>query len=198
MTNNQINYLNLLETQRANRAKEDVSRQNLSETARHNVRTEDESERSNRARESYSILSLAETMRSNKAKETETARSNLAKEGEVNRSNLAKEAEAKRSNLAKESETHRHNTWTEALDYSHQSGLPVVYTPTMVERDAKLKDTLYLPDADRASGWIQSKVPTFGKVYDNVAEFFNGFEGSHKSKFKSPGKLKKRRQTKSK
>lgn len=182
MTNNQINYLNLLETQRANRAKEDVSRQTLSETTRHNVRTEDESERSNRAKESYSILSLAENIRSNKAKENETMRANLAKEGETNRANLAKEAETERSNYAKEGETHRHNTWTEALDYSKQKGLPLVYTPTMVERDAKLKDTLYLPDADRVSGWIQSKVPTFGKVYDNVAEFFGGFKGTHKSK----------------
>ena len=182
MTNNQINYLNLLETQRANRAKEDVSRQTLSETSRHNVRTEDESERSNRAKEAYSIFSLSETIRSNKAKEHETSRSNLAKEAETNRANMAKEAETGRANQAKENETHRHNTWTEALDYSKQSKMPYIYTPTMVERDAKLKDTLYLPDADRASGWIQSKVPTFGDVYDNIAEFFGGFKDSHKSK----------------
>ena len=172
MTNNQINYLSLQETRRANRAKEDVSARTLSESMRHSMRSEDETERSNRAKE-------AEAERSNRAKESfnilnlaETTRSNRTKESEMNRSNIEREKETKRANVAKENESARHNKWTEALDYSKQSAMPFIYTPEMVRRDAALKDTLYMPDVDRATGWIQSKVPTFGKVYDSIESFF--------------------------
>lgn len=172
MTNNQINYLSLQETRRANRAKEDISARTLSESVRHSMRSEDETERSNRSRE-------AETERSNRAKESfnilslaETMRSNKEKEAETNRSNVEREKEAHRSNAAREREATRHNKWTEALDYSKQSAMPFIYTPEMVARDASLKNTLYMPDAERASGWIQSKVPTFGQVYDSIESFF--------------------------
>lgn len=62
MTTNQVAYQNLLEAQRANKAREDENR------------------RSNIARE-------VETNRSNVAKETETNRSNLVNERETERNN---------------------------------------------------------------------------------------------------------------
>ena len=73
MTQMGVNYLNLQETQRANRAKEGLTRSEQ-----------------------------AETRRSNLAREFETNRSNLARELETNRSNLARELETNRSNLANE------------------------------------------------------------------------------------------------
>lgn len=161
MTNNQINYLSLEETRRANRVKEGISLRDLSEKSRHNERTEVETERSNRAKEH-------EAERSNRARES----FNILNLAETRRANLAKETETNRSSVAKENEAKRHNRWTEALDYSKQSGLPLIYTPEMVERDASLKNALYMPDAKRVSGWIESKVPTFGDAYDSIRDFF--------------------------
>lgn len=109
MTRNQISYLEHLENQRSNKAKE-------WETHRSNRAKETETERANRAIESVNLINsqlrageLAETVRSNKAREIETNRSNVANEllkadsnAEVRRSNLAREAETNRSNLQSE------------------------------------------------------------------------------------------------
>lgn len=80
MTNNQINYLNYLETARSNRSRE-------TETSRHNVQSE-----------KIDIGKLAETQRSNLISEAETNRSNVAREN----INLATLAETKRHNVAYE------------------------------------------------------------------------------------------------
>lgn len=90
MTKNQIDYQALLESQRANRAGEQLKREQNAETKRSNLAQE------------------MEANRSHVAQETETARSNLAKELETNRSNIAREVETNRSNLAKELENNRH------------------------------------------------------------------------------------------
>lgn len=68
-----------------------------------------EQKRSNRANEAHNAAKLAEESRHNIVFEGETHRSNLAREFENNRANLAKEEENRRSNLAKEAETNRHN-----------------------------------------------------------------------------------------
>lgn len=73
MTQNQINYQNLVETKRANRRKEELSEAQNTETNRANLAKE------------------AENYRSNVAREQENIRSNLAREIETNRSNLASE-----------------------------------------------------------------------------------------------------------
>lgn len=105
MTTNQIEYGKLVETRRSNQVREI------------------ETERHNRATEQLSFDQLAEQIRSNKAKEkinwaelSEKNRSNLVNEAiqtarldEEKRSNLAREAETIRSNMAKETETHRSN-----------------------------------------------------------------------------------------
>lgn len=99
MTRNQIEYRSILETERANKAKES------------------ENERSNLAKE-------AETHRSNVANETETNRSNVARETETHRSNVVKEKETNRSNKAKEnlgllnySEAVRHNKTRNTIEF---------------------------------------------------------------------------------
>lgn len=61
-----------------------------------------ESERSNRANEDIKRSEIAETRRHNVSSETETSRHNVATEGETNRHNLATEGETNRSNLASE------------------------------------------------------------------------------------------------
>lgn len=116
MTNNQIAYMNALETQRANLAKEGLGSATLEETKRSNISNESikggtlgESIRHNMTTESVAVGQLGvsqrmadETARSNKAKEYETSRSNIAKEQENVRSNTAREQETTRSNLASE------------------------------------------------------------------------------------------------
>lgn len=163
MTNNQINYLNLQETRRANRAKEDISAQTLSESSRHNKRSEEESERSNRARE-------YENERSNRARES----FNILNLAETHRANTAKEEETNRSNSEKEKETNRHNKWTEALDYSKQVGMPFVFTPGMVESNTALKDSLYSPAVDQITGWFQGKIPGYWNGNNSVRPFLPG------------------------
>lgn len=112
MTRNQIDYQKSLETARANRASEQLGRDQLVETNRSNLRNEAlkheaniETNRSNLARE-------AETHRSNVANESETQRSNLVRERETNRSNLANEL-IKSATLAEQS---RHNVSQENID----------------------------------------------------------------------------------
>lgn len=163
MTNNQISYLSLLETQRANRVKEGLSAQTLSESSRHNRRSEIETERSNRAKE-------YESERSNRAKEG----FNILNLAESRRANTAKEKETNRSNLEKEKETNRHNKWAEAFDYSKQVGLPFVFTPTMVGKNTTLKDSLYSPALDQITGWYQSKIPGYWGGDNNVRPFLPG------------------------
>nr|DAG68973.1 MAG TPA: hypothetical protein [Picobirnaviridae sp.] len=150
MTRNQIEYNRLLETQRANRASEELTRTRdersyalgqaqLAEAGRHNLQDEairrsslDESVRSNRARED-------ETARSNRARELEMSRSNRAAEAEAYRSNVARETELNRANLASESqrraelaldteirrgqlaESQRHNRASENISWSNVS-----------------------------------------------------------------------------
>lgn len=125
MTQNQIEYQKLLETQLHNRNSEaETNRANLvSEGLQRD--SHNENVRANRAREEENLRShLAaerENERSNKARETETNRSNLANEliksqqlVETNRSNLVREAEEHRANLAREIETHANNTLNRA------------------------------------------------------------------------------------
>lgn len=132
MTKNQIEYAKLLETSRANKANEELTKRRddrayevnlgqLDESRRHNVATEaqaraslDETIRANQAREAHEVNVLAETKRSNQAREAETQRSNLAREAETHRSNVAQEVELNRSHLANEAETRRSNLAREA------------------------------------------------------------------------------------
>lgn len=94
MTNNQINYWNLKETNRSNLEKERQGRDVIAETGRHNRATEaidlgklEETQRHNRVTESQTDRSLSETERSNKVREqlagleyAEKVRSNQAQE----------------------------------------------------------------------------------------------------------------------
>lgn len=80
MTANQINYWNLQETRRANRARETETQRhnvkseeyntgNLLETSRHNMATENESVRHNRQSENVAFITASEVARHNKATE---------------------------------------------------------------------------------------------------------------------------------
>lgn len=99
MTTNQLAYLNLQETIRANQAREgETHRANLaSESLR--LRDTLESIRHNQKLENISMFNLGETWRSNRARENENQRHNLETESlqsstiaETNRANLANEA----------------------------------------------------------------------------------------------------------
>lgn len=95
MTNNQIAYWQLLETQRANRtreqetnrsnvAQEGLRRQEIAETGRHNYATEQ-----------LSLQDLTEKARSNRANESIKAQSNAIESGklsETHRTNVANES----------------------------------------------------------------------------------------------------------
>lgn len=105
MTRNQIEYLKLLESQRANRegerlteARDQTTRElgfaQLGETTRHNM-----------ASEGLQLMSIQETTRANKARE-EQQRNELA---ELHRHQVAVETETRRSNMAREAETHSYN-----------------------------------------------------------------------------------------
>lgn len=114
MTANQIAYWQLVETRRANAARE-------SETNRANVAKETEQQRSNLANET-------ENIRSHKAAEAENLRSHLATESlttrdlvERNRHNLVTEAESERSNRTREEEALRSNLASEKL--KHEANL---------------------------------------------------------------------------
>lgn len=128
MTQMGLNYLQHLETSRANRASEAWRADQLRETARHNVVTEGintydaqtkrgtldelvrsnqtrevETYRSNLAREQHALSSLEEAIRSNKARELENVRSNKVSES-IKRTEAA---EKKRANQAKEAQASR-------------------------------------------------------------------------------------------
>lgn len=134
MTKNQIEYLKLLETQRSNKATEEINRSRaatdreiglgqLAETQRHNIAGEQqqvailgETQRHNVVSEQLQSTSISEAMRSNRAQEEislkrqlEDERSNRAREAETERSNRSRERETERSNRAQEAEYHRSN-----------------------------------------------------------------------------------------
>lgn len=133
MTRNQIEFHKMMETRRANRVTEDITRTRdershqvalgqLAELGRHNKEQErqgqialDETSRHNLASESHARDVLAEQQRHSMVQEAETNRSNIAREIETNRANLAHEAETRRSNLSREQETRRANLAAEAL-----------------------------------------------------------------------------------
>lgn len=138
MTKNQIEYLKLRETERANRANESLTQirdatnrelgfATLGETTRHNKETEahnlrvlGETNRHNLATENYQIQMLGETIRHNQQSEQLEGRKidlnqNIYEESV--RHNQAVETETYRSNLAKESETYRSNAAREAENY---------------------------------------------------------------------------------
>lgn len=106
MTNNQIQYANLLETKRSNLARE-------AETKRHNIADETETHRANVVREDVAYKTLDETVRHNQAGET-IAMDTLA---ETKRHNIATE-EHNRNVLA---ETSRHNKAQESIGYQQIS-----------------------------------------------------------------------------
>lgn len=107
MTKNQIDYWNLQETRRSNRAVE-------AETSRHNVATEGETNRHNVATEALDLGKLNETTRHNQATEglgwanlNEAARHNVAQE-KLTGMNL-------NLGIHQLAETQRHNIETEDL-----------------------------------------------------------------------------------
>lgn len=109
MLQTQVNYWNLKELERHNRAMEDFNMGSLNENIRHNVATEkvaqgnlDESVRHNLVNEQFNWSSLAETSRHNIAFETETNRHNVATESETVRHNVATEQETSRHNRSEE------------------------------------------------------------------------------------------------
>lgn len=134
MTKNQIEYLKLLETERSNKATEDINRSKvasdreiglgqLAESKRHNLAGEQqqiailgETQRHNVIGEQLQAQSISEVMRSNRAQESlqlksqlENERSNRAREAETERTNRAREVETERSNRANEKEYNRSN-----------------------------------------------------------------------------------------
>lgn len=140
MLQTQVNYWNLVETQRHNLASEDYYNRSLSETTRHNLASEDyynrnlgETTRHNLVTEKQNQTSLNEQARHNTTTEyltyqaqNETARHNQVMEGqgwavitETNRHNVASENETVRHNIRVENEATRHNTATEAETTRH-------------------------------------------------------------------------------
>lgn len=113
MLQTQVNYWNLKELERHNRAMEAYNVGTLNESVRHNLATEkvaqgslDESVRHNLVNEQFNWSSLAET-----------SRHNLAFEVETNRHNVATENENVRHNVATEQETSRHNRSEEGIGW---------------------------------------------------------------------------------
>lgn len=129
MTTNQIEYLKLLETQRANRASEDLTKIRDQGNLELGSRNASETERHNRSTEGISLSNQQEAVRHNLATESlgylnanETARHNLAGERETNRSNLVREAETNRANLAQE-EIGRQNIAAKYADIANQAAM---------------------------------------------------------------------------
>lgn len=117
MTTNQLAYLNYLETNRANLARE-------RENVRYNDLTTGETRRHNVATESITAAELDERVRHNITSENQQDAINA----ETQRSNVAREQENKRHNLASESkdvrtiaETERANRAAEGIKRSQNS-----------------------------------------------------------------------------
>lgn len=102
MTQIGLGYLNLVETRRANKAKENISQGELNERVRHQTTSEQ--------------LEL-EDLGIKRSSLDETGRANRVKEAENQRSNVARETENYRSNVAKETENTRGNTLRNLNDY---------------------------------------------------------------------------------
>lgn len=134
MTQNQIAYLNFLESKRHNVVGErETGRHNVAgeaETQRHNLVGESETARHNQQTEILQSGTLTETIRHNKQGESETSRHNLATESqalkelsESKRHNKVTEkqtdsaqSEIKRHNMTTETESGRHNLAQESID----------------------------------------------------------------------------------
>lgn len=146
MTQNQIAYWNLRESERHNLSTEQESkRHNIvgeKETYRHNITTEGETQRHNVMTENISIADLQERGRHNRATEAETYRHNVETENlgrdtlaETSRHNRETERQGDRSldiqlgnlsesirhNKATESETNRHNIAGEQYNVANLS-----------------------------------------------------------------------------
>lgn len=131
MLQTQVNYWNLVETQRHNLASEDYYNRSLSETNRHNLMTEaqnqsslNEQARHNTTTEYLTYQAQNENVRHNQIMEaqgwsviSETNRHNVATENENNRHNVRMENETVRHNTTTENETTRHNLASENIDY---------------------------------------------------------------------------------
>lgn len=125
MTRNQIDYWNLQEQKRSNRANEENVRRNNDEVARHNKASESlgsaqlvESVHHNRATEQVNLGQLNESIRHNKAGESLSSRDieERIRHNKVGESNdLAKLAETYRSNVATLNEAIRSNKANESL-----------------------------------------------------------------------------------
>jgi hypothetical protein len=121
MTKNQIEYLKLRETQRANLVQEDLTRSRDSRSYEIGLGTLAESQRHNRATEEQARVSLDEVVRHNLAGE-KLSRGSL---DESIRHNMATESEAARHNKVGESynerslrESQRHNIAQEGIGRS--------------------------------------------------------------------------------
>lgn len=124
MTQIGLGYLNLVETRRANRAKENISQGELNERVRHQTTSEG--------------LEL-EDLGIKRSSLDETGRANRAKEAENHRSNVAKETENYRSNVAKETENTRGNTLKHLNDYgatAYMAGEGSIDVPTTIANTA--------------------------------------------------------------
>lgn len=133
MLQTQVNYWNLVETQRHNLASEDYYNRSLSETNRHNLVTEaqnqtslNEQARHNTTTEYLTYQANNENVRHNQVMEaqgwsviTETNRHNVATENENKRHNVQMENETVRHNTTTEKETTRHNLAAESIDYTN-------------------------------------------------------------------------------
>lgn len=124
MTKNQIEYLKLRETQRSNRAQEDLSSQKIRNDYKIASASLDETSRHNVANEGIGYLSAGETSRHNIASEALTA----AAQSETHRANIAAESERARANRAQEAltkrnldENERYHNMSNALGY-YQAG----------------------------------------------------------------------------
>lgn len=162
----QVDYWNMQESKRANKARESQQASELGESMRHN-----------RESEAIEYGKLGETRRSNIARETETNRSNLAKEGETRRSNLANE-EIKYSELG---ESMRHNQATEetqrASAAASQTAADARAEAAAVQRD-KFDREQYGTTTISIAG---QKVTVPTQVAGEVKEYFEG-EGKEEAR----------------
>lgn len=126
MTTNQLEYLKLVETMRANRANEDITRTRDNTTRELGIATLSESSRHNRATEQHNVAVLGEQQRHNVESESvaratvdETRRHNLANEQLQLSANYAAQTRADAAMLSSK-ESIRHNTAQEAISAQQQ------------------------------------------------------------------------------
>lgn len=135
MTRNQLEYLKILESQRANKAREAEDVRSHQAQEAFNLSSLSEIQRNNLERERQGRSQLAETARANQAREAlnfqqhlETVRSNTARENETQRHNLESErisfsqlAETSRANRAQESIARERNAETKRSNLEKES-----------------------------------------------------------------------------